>query len=173
MIMNMILLIVIVALIFIVVIAAVIALVSIRPGKKKTSEVFFLDGADIDSGRLSADNNFFKGVSGTLDDTVIMGGSQKLPRGTAVSIKNHSNNTITRLTIDSELTIGREAAFIVHDKSVSRKHCKIVAEGNRLFLIDLGSSNHTYLNGKMISDKAEIKNSDIIRVGKTKLEITF
>lgn len=171
--MNMIIVIVIAVLIAVVVIAAAIALFSIHPNGKKTSEIHFLDGADVDSGRLSVDNNYFKGFSGALDDTVVVGGGRTKSSGITVSIKNRSDYSIRRLTVEDELTFGREAAFVVRDNAVSRAHCKIFVSQGKLYLADLGSSNHTFLNGKRLLDVAELKNGDIIRIGKTELEITF
>lgn len=171
--MNVVILIVIAALIVVVVIAAVIALFSVRPNGKKNNEIYYLDGADVDSGRLSADNNFFKGMSGALDETVVVGGGRTKPSGITVSIKNRSDHSICRMTIAEELTLGREAAFAVRDRSVSRIHCKISPSRGRLYLSDLGSANHTFLNGRQIADTVELKNGDVIRIGKTELEITF
>ncbi|HEY8206359.1 MAG TPA: FHA domain-containing protein, partial [Myxococcaceae bacterium] len=49
-----------------------------------------------------------------------------------------------------ETTLGRsaEATFQVEDDGISRKHAKVVALGDGRFqLVDLGSTNGTYLNG--------------------------
>lgn len=174
--MNLVIVIVIAALIVVVVIAAVIALVSFHPNEKKASEIHFLDGADVDSGRLSSDNNYFKGISGMLDDTVVVGGGEKKPSGITVLITNRLDASSWRLSVHDELTFGREsggAAFCVRDHAVSKLHCKIFVTKGKLYLCDLGSTNHTYLNGRQLMDVAELKNGDIIRIGKTEFEISF
>ena len=49
----------------------------------------------------------------------------------------------------------------IHDPILSRKHCSIVPAGSGLCLIDLNSSNGTYLNGQPI-ERSELKFDDII-----------
>lgn len=38
---------------------------------------------------------------------------------------------------------------------ISSHHCRIHAEGGNYFITDLGSTNHTYLNGEMLVDKVK------------------
>lgn len=171
--MNTVMLILIIALIVIVVIAAVIALISIKPKSKGTSDIHFLDGADVKSGRLSADNNYFKGFSGSLKDTVVINENFNRASGRVISIKNISGGSIKRIAVAGELTMGREAEYTVYDKSASRMHCKIISADGKLFLADLNSSNHTYLNGNIISDTVSLSPGDVIRIGKTELEIKY
>lgn len=77
------------------------------------------------------------------------------------------------------LGIGRttkEVAFeqflsIPDDKRVSKVHCSIVRNKDRLYLRDEGSKNHTYLNGKKVQKPILIQKEDMISVGATDLEI--
>src|ERR687896_1049884 len=48
---------------------------------------------------------------------------------------------------------------------VSRKHCRIVRDGDSLRLEDLGSSNGTYLNGTRVEREATLNPGDSIQVG--------
>ncbi len=63
----------------------------------------------------------------------------------------------------------REQSDIVvdYDKSVSGKHCSIEEGRGEIVLKDLKSSNHTYLNGTMVTQAVKIKNGDTIKIGKT------
>lgn len=47
---------------------------------------------------------------------------------------------------------------------VSRKHCRLVRDGNSLKIEDLGSSNGTYLNGGRVQE-AQLSPGDSIQVG--------
>ena len=47
---------------------------------------------------------------------------------------------------------------------ISRKHCRLVKDGDTLRLEDLGSSNGTYVNGERIQE-ADIQPGDTIQVG--------
>ena len=48
---------------------------------------------------------------------------------------------------------------------VSRKHCRMVRDGDTLRLEDLGSSNGTYLNGTRVEREAILSPGDSIQVG--------
>lgn len=65
--------------------------------------------------------------------------------------------------------LGREAnsAIRLHDTEASRRHAELRLLPNGTHqLVDLGSSNGTYLNGKMIKD-AVVKPGDEIRIGQS------
>jgi diguanylate cyclase (GGDEF)-like protein len=67
-----------------------------------------------------------------------------------------------------ELIIGRSdsANIQVDQDSVSRHHCKILTEAGRSRLLDLDSTNGTFVNNYRVED-AELRDGDIIRVGQT------
>jgi hypothetical protein len=85
----------------------------------------------------------------------------------------------------SEFTLGRisEGQPIMPDidlspyqayaSGVSRLHAVIKRDGNKVLLVDLGSSNGTYVNGKRLNPNAEqiLKNGDVIALGKLKIQI--
>jgi diguanylate cyclase (GGDEF)-like protein len=67
----------------------------------------------------------------------------------------------------SETVLGRssEAQFQVEDDGISRKHAKVVALGDGRFqLVDLGSTNGTYLNGLRVNT-APLYDGDKIQIG--------
>ncbi len=69
------------------------------------------------------------------------------------------------------MTIGRgaHADIVISDKTVSRKHCLIEVNGLDVFVIDLESSNGTYVNNVKIN-KALLKPGDKLRIGSTLLK---
>src|SRR5262245_55333272 len=64
-------------------------------------------------------------------------------------------------------TIGRVKGntLVVKSAEVSRKHFQILKEKGTYFIEDLGSSNGTRVNGRLIS-KMELQDGDEIAVGK-------
>lgn len=62
--------------------------------------------------------------------------------------------------------VGRreDADFRIPLSDVSRKHCRLIKDGNVLLLEDLGSANGTYHNGQRVQE-AEIQPGDSIQVG--------
>ena len=80
-------------------------------------------------------------------------------------------------TIESEkdeIVIGRNAEndIVVENLAVSKMHARIVNRGGEYYIEDLNSTNGTYLNNIRITKK-NLKNNDIIIVGKHSLEIHF
>jgi DNA-binding NtrC family response regulator len=79
--------------------------------------------------------------------------------------------------VGAEFAIGPEGGGIgrgegnavqLSDLSVSRSHCALRSEGDRLVLVDAGSRNRTLVNGKPITEHA-LAEGDEITVGKTRL----
>ncbi len=68
---------------------------------------------------------------------------------------------------DQECTIGRDSGcrVVVQRHDVSRTHARIFREGGRYILVDLASSNGTYVNGRRISAPQQLQSDDQISVG--------
>ena len=71
--------------------------------------------------------------------------------------------------------IGRLAAqcdiCIDYDRSVSSRHCAIEKRGERFFLIDLQSSNGTFLNESKVLSEVEIYSGSIIKMGRVEMRV--
>jgi len=77
-----------------------------------------------------------------------------------------------RLGTGSIKTVGRAAGadFVVDVALVSRLHCRLTASDERLEVVDLSSTNGTFVNGKRI-DRALLTNGDRLRVGRLELTV--
>jgi DNA-binding winged helix-turn-helix (wHTH) protein len=71
------------------------------------------------------------------------------------------------LLAEGENVLGRVpgAAIWIDDSSVSRRHARIVVEGDRATLEDLGSKNGTKLRGRRIRAAAKLADCDVIEIG--------
>jgi pSer/pThr/pTyr-binding forkhead associated (FHA) protein len=78
-----------------------------------------------------------------------------------------------RILPGSIKTIGRapRADFIVDATLVSRIHCRLTAGANELEMVDLDSTNGTFVNGQRVP-RAALKPGDRLGVGKVDLVIT-
>lgn len=67
----------------------------------------------------------------------------------------------------AETVIGRhpECTFQINSNMVSRKHAKIVKDGNQFVVEDLGSGNGTFVNGKKIDGPTGLSHDDRIKLG--------
>ena len=77
-----------------------------------------------------------------------------------------------RLTPGSIKTVGRapRADFILDVALVSRLHCQLTADGDTLEVLDLKSTNGTYVNDTRI-EKANLVPGDRLRIGRVELTI--
>jgi pSer/pThr/pTyr-binding forkhead associated (FHA) protein len=71
-------------------------------------------------------------------------------------------------------TIGRapQAEFIVEAALVSRVHCRVTAGANELEVVDLDSTNGTFVNGQRINKRATLKAGDRLGVGRVELVVS-
>ncbi|MDJ0715155.1 MAG: adenylate/guanylate cyclase domain-containing protein [Prochloraceae cyanobacterium] len=70
-------------------------------------------------------------------------------------------------------TIGRSKGnnFVIPDQWISRNHAMLQTTSNGdFYLIDLGSRNGTFVNGRRVSIPVILRDSDDLTLGKTKLE---
>ena len=72
-----------------------------------------------------------------------------------------------RYAFVQQITIGRgeENDIVIPENFVSHHHAVIYQHGNQYVIEDLGSVNHTYVNGNALSGKAYIKPGDEVHIG--------
>jgi pSer/pThr/pTyr-binding forkhead associated (FHA) protein len=77
-----------------------------------------------------------------------------------------------RLPPGAVKTVGRapRADFVVDAALVSRLHCRITAADQHLDVVDLSSTNGTYVNDKRVKN-ARLAAGDRLRVGRIELTI--
>ena len=70
-------------------------------------------------------------------------------------------------------TIGRAIGvdFIVDAALVSRVHCRLTAGASEIELVDLDSTNGTFLNGERVEKRAVARTGDRIGVGRVDLMV--
>jgi pSer/pThr/pTyr-binding forkhead associated (FHA) protein len=77
-----------------------------------------------------------------------------------------------RLPRGAVRTVGRasRADFIVDAALVSRLHCRITAADDQLEVVDLSSTNGTFVNDKRV-ERAALRNGDRLRIGRVELKV--
>jgi predicted component of type VI protein secretion system len=71
------------------------------------------------------------------------------------------------------LTIGRSPTQVditLRDRTISRKHCKVETRGDELWIVDLGSANGCWVNGRRIQE-VRVLPTDVISVGHIRLKM--
>ena len=71
-------------------------------------------------------------------------------------------------------TVGRapQAEFIVDAALVSRVHCRLTAGATEIEVIDLDSTNGTFVNGQRVEKRATAKAGDRLGIGRVELTVT-
>lgn len=70
------------------------------------------------------------------------------------------------------ITIGRSSQnnVIINDPKVSRHHCQIVQYDDGSYgIVDFGSTNGTYVNGRRVQSEERMNPNDVVRIGYTTL----
>lgn len=69
--------------------------------------------------------------------------------------------------VADEVTLGRlpECEIQLQSNMVSRRHARVIRDGQEFVLEDLGSGNGTYVNGKRIEGSIRLKHDDRVKLG--------
>ena len=71
--------------------------------------------------------------------------------------------------LEDSLTIGRNPGYhhwtIVDDLTVSGNHCKIYQKDGQVYILDLNSTNGTYVNDQRVRGQMKLENHDKIGIG--------
>ena len=98
------------------------------------------------------------------------GGKQVMLTTTTGNLTNTVKTVIT-----SSLIVGRSDVcdLYIDDVKLSRQHFAIEAVPGGLTLVDLNSTNGTFLNGRAITGKTQLNPNDVIAAGKTTIKVEF
>lgn len=165
---------IIVAMTIVIVIAALILLRRLKPKNRREADVS--GGVNLNdpllsiTGTMSGKKHFHTG-------TLVVGNTVDRIK---INIYNCANNNDRIMYINSTLKIGRHPEEFPHDPAayrvendsmVSGVHCILINYAGSLAVMDNNSTNHTYLNGNMISGTVYVNDGDHLRIGNTELVI--
>ncbi len=88
------------------------------------------------------------------------------------SAETDADPVVFRIAPGTIKTLGRapRADFIVEAALVSRLHCRLEVADDRIDVIDLESTNGTYVNGKRV-DRARVRSGDMLQIGRVALKV--
>lgn len=113
--------------------------------------------------------------SGSIGETTVLnGGMQQAQSITPRLIRSKNNEKI--LLNKPVFRIGKERSyvdyFIGDNTAISRSHANFITRDGEYFVVDTNSTNHTFVNGKMIQSNVEtaISHGDTIRLANEDFE---
>ena len=73
--------------------------------------------------------------------------------------------------LPQETVLGRggSAEIVLADPSVSRDHARIVCREGSYYIVDLGSTNGTWVQGQRVAPEAPLSDGDVIKLGAVEL----
>ena len=160
----------------VIVVVIVVSVLVVKFIKKKQQEIEFKEVSD------PFINNLVESVPTEMvidsprssgEGTVLLFDGIKKVKITLTDINTPARSFATY--IDNRIVIGRSATStdicIDYDQSVSGKHCAIEMRNDRFYLIDLQSSNKTYLNENQVLSEVEISSGSIIKMGRVRMRV--
>lgn len=101
--------------------------------------------------------------------------TKKIPRGasTFVVIEPREHRG-TRYQLADTLTLGRAADSDIDlsaDSYASQHHARIETRGDGVWIVDLGSTNGTFVNGNRVGADKSLRKGDRIQTGSTVMEL--
>lgn len=146
--------------------------------QKQSKRVFVKSGVNIKKQMLGEEKGEY--FTGNLEEegTYLVNGVMRVWR---MIFDNLRTGQRTYMDFSGQMWIGRDESgqsnrgklVLTGDSKISRNHCTIYETSNALCIQDLNSSNHTYLNGNLLSSAAYLKNGDVIRLGDTELRVQY
>jgi two-component system cell cycle response regulator len=121
-------------------------------------------------------NQFFNNGGDDVTRRRIAGSVEAVGKKVPTLMIIHGRSIGDRFILDKpSITLGRipENDIEINDPMISRRHIRILREsGDKFMLIDLKTTNGTYLNDEQVLE-AELSDGDRIKVGETVLRFSF
>ena len=98
-------------------------------------------------------------------------GSKSVPTFVVIEPKQHRGQTFM---LSNVLAIGRlpdNDIIITDDSFISSHHARIEIRPDGVWVVDMGSTNGTFVNGHRLIDARSVRKGDRIQVGSTVLEM--
>ncbi|HEX6332059.1 MAG TPA: FHA domain-containing protein [Actinomycetota bacterium] len=95
----------------------------------------------------------------------------KPPSQVVVHEPDEARPRTVRLSGSTQIGRAEACAIRLNDTYVSQMHARLYGEDGGWFVEDLGSTNGTYLNDRRVVRPVEVHAGDVVKVGKTVLEL--
>ena len=84
-----------------------------------------------------------------------------------VVLQGSESDIGTLVTLDRPVVLGRDPTveLTLQDEGISRRHCRVVFDGDHYVVEDLNSTNGTLLNGVLLSRAEQLQPGDRIHLG--------
>ena len=109
------------------------------------------------------------GGNAPIGETTVLGVGAPAATRQAFLVRKKNNE---RIIINKDIfKLGKERSYVDHcvsdNSAVSRSHANIIKKGNDYFVVDMNSTNHSFINGMILTPQTEsrINNGDTLSLG--------
>jgi hypothetical protein len=91
-----------------------------------------------------------------------------------VVVESPSYPSGTKVLLDADVTFGRSPdadAPLVEDQFASGRHARVEVRDGQVQLLDLGSTNGTFVNGEPVHGDRQLAPGDLVAIGSTVLRL--
>lgn len=119
-----------------------------------------------------------RGGEGSEGTTVLSNSGEEgtVVLGAATATLNRQSNGQNITITKNSFKIGKERARVdccIDNPSVSRLHASIINKNGKYFIVDHGTTNHTFVNGNIIASNTEIEITDGTEIALANEKFTF
>ena len=113
--------------------------------------------------------------AGAIGETTVLSADQLLGYNVAPVLVRRKTDERVRIEKDV-YKIGKEKSyvdfFIADNTAISRRHANIIKKDRKYYIVDTDSTNHTFVNGKMIPSNVEtpLEHGDMVRLANEEFE---
>lgn len=148
---------------------------------KKLNQVKQIQGNQVNGGiNIDTDEiGMTRGLKGYGEDdsgTLVIGTNRQRNKYVVSLINTETDREFSK-EIKNHLIIGRQNVygyrrdeyFEVNDSSsISKRHAELMLSGDRVYIRDMDSKNHTYVGGEMLTDMRQVNSGESIKLGNSK-----
>ena len=91
------------------------------------------------------------------------------PPGAAVLVDRTRPERVYPVQGTTSVGRSRHNEIVLEDLTVSRQHAWLRLEGGECWLQDAGSTNGTYINGRLVHQPRRLRHGDVVRFGQVEL----
>lgn len=136
------------------------------------------DGRNVDGYDCDPPDIGLHGFGEDKSGTVLIGVSRKLAECRQVCFISQKTGMRYSCVIMDLTGVGRqntnhfyqEFLRITEDPSISKIHAEIIRNGADIYIRDMGSANHTWVNGRRVTEPVLLHTGDMVKMGNTEFK---
>lgn len=145
-------------------------------GKKKTSQITRISAESepvpYHTKPLEKKNNTLGTILSSVSTRILF---RESTRQKIILTETGKSDHVIEIFPEKETVIGRNQSMsdvmIYNERSVSQRHCRIFSRNSKIYVQDLGSLNHTYVDGEEVTEETELFSGSVLKIGRVSFDV--